>query len=160
MRYIVDGYNLMYVSKEHQPFRKGKDLEGCRATLVRKLSAFAAISGETVLVVFDGTGAGGMERRAGVSIVFSPGPSGADAEIVRRVDADRSRKTLTVVSSDREVAFAVRRLGAVSVSSGAFMGQVEQALAAAPDDEPDRNRIPDEAETEFWLEIFDELEDR
>lgn len=158
MRYLVDGYNLMFVSKEHQPFRKGKTLEQCRRILLKKLAAFAASRRESVTVVFDGEGGGGGGRLGNVEVFFTRVKGGADAQIIRRVEEQSNRKTLAVVSSDREVAEAAKRLGAVSIRSGAFMQQVE-AIGGPGEPDP-KQATPDDAETEFWLGIFGDEEDR
>jgi uncharacterized protein YaiI (UPF0178 family) len=92
-----------------------KDPDAAVRSFVEELDRFAARSGEDVTVVFDRRPAGMPDGPHGRVVVgFAPGRgrNAADHEIVSRVDADPDPSSIVVVTSDRELADRVRRLGA------------------------------------------------
>jgi predicted RNA-binding protein with PIN domain len=106
-----------------------RDPDGAVRDFVEELGAFADRSGEDVTVVFDrrppGMRAG---DHAGVSVGFARdrGRNAADHEIVRRVERDGDPSSLTVVTSDRELAARVRDLGAGVEPSRRFADRLER----------------------------------
>ena len=125
MRWLIDGYNVI----RRDPDLRGREAEGLpagRAALLRRLAVVARERDDTFTVVFDGArlrAAGDADAApAGrVEVVFSRPPDTAD-DVLRRLAA-RWREAAIVVSSDRAVETAARRLGAVAV-------RVEDFLAA------------------------------
>jgi uncharacterized protein YaiI (UPF0178 family) len=93
------------------------------ARLVGEIDPWAA-GEDAVTIVFDG-----RPRDVGapqhVAIAFAPGGrDAADDEIARRVAADPDPASLTVVTSDRELADRVRAAGAAVVSSKGFRARL------------------------------------
>lgn len=115
---VLDGYNL---TKDDAGV-PGVRLDEQRRWLVGHAAAVGARYGCRVTVVFDGTEArsGDLPRKRGVGIAFTAGEETADDRIVALVGADRDTPTL-VVTSDREVAAAVRALGANVTPAAAFL---------------------------------------
>lgn len=114
---IVDGYN---VSKTGYP---ELTLAQQRDRLVRSLAALAARTSAEVTVVFDGAAVAvpaGPTR--GVRVLFSPPGVIADDVIRDLAAAEPAGRVLVVVSSDREVADRVRRLGARTAGSPVLLG--------------------------------------
>jgi predicted RNA-binding protein with PIN domain len=105
--------------------------------LIDELDRYAQRSGENVSVVFDRrppdleAGPHGAVR---VGFASRRGRNAADHEIVELVRDDDEPSALTVVTSDRDLADRVRRLGARSESSGSFRSRL--------DDEADPRRRP------------------
>ena len=121
---LVDGYNVTKTGYGELT------LEQQRARLVAGLAAVAARSGAEVTVVFDGAGQGDGARAAvaprGVRVLFSPVAVIADDVLRELVAAEPEGRPLVVVSSDREVAGDVGRLGATAVASRALLGLLER----------------------------------
>lgn len=114
---IVDGYN---VSKTGYP---ELTLAQQRDRLVRSLAALAARTSAEVTVVFDGAAVAvpaGPTR--GVRVLFSPPGVIADDVIRDLAAAEPAGRVVIVVSSDREVADRVRRLGARTAGSPVLLG--------------------------------------
>jgi predicted RNA-binding protein with PIN domain len=125
MRWLVDGNNVMGA----RPDGWWRDRDGAMARLVVALQAFADDSGDEVAVVFDG-----RERDVGqgtapdVAVAFAPGGrDAADHVIARRVAGDGEPATLTVVTSDRELAERVRAAGAQVAGAGGFRDRLPDA---------------------------------
>jgi hypothetical protein len=114
---IVDGYN---VSKTGYP---ELTLAQQRDRLVRSLAALAARTSAEVTVVFDGAGVAVPPAPArGVRVLFSPPGVIADDVIRNLAAAEPFGRVVVVVSSDREVADRVRRLGARTAGSPVLLG--------------------------------------
>jgi predicted RNA-binding protein with PIN domain len=109
-----------------------------------------------VMVVFDGAPeqhfADGSSYK-GVRVFYSERGSNADERIKCMVEAARERRTLIVVTSDRELADYVRRCGAPVLRSGEFRRKLEEAedrAALQPgQEEPGAGMAMDE-----WMRYF------
>jgi predicted RNA-binding protein with PIN domain len=115
---IVDGYN---VSKEAWPTAS---LEQQRARLVAGLAGMVSGKGIETTVVFDGADLlhiPVVPSPRGVRVRFSPPGVTADDVIRQFVNAEPVGRPVVVVSTDREVAESVSKLGARSVSSAALV---------------------------------------
>ena len=110
MTWLVDGNNVMGA----RPDGWWRDRTGAMQRLVNELDDFAARTGEQVAVVFDGGERHLQAVRAHVA--FAPH---ADDEIARR-----AARSVTVVTSDAELAGRARDRGAEVVGAGAFLRRV------------------------------------
>lgn len=119
---IVDGYNVTKTGYPDLP------LETQRSRLVGGLSALAARSGAEVTCCFDGATVGRVPSLTGrgVRVLFSKPEELADDLIRRLVRAEPEGRAVVVVSSDREVADAVRRAGARPVSATALVRRLDR----------------------------------
>jgi predicted RNA-binding protein with PIN domain len=122
VRWLVDGMNVIGT----RPDGWWRDRAGAMARLTSDLDAWAsARPGDAVAVVFDG-----RPRELGapptrVDVGFAPGGrNAADDEIARRVAADADPASLTVVTSDRELAARVRAAGAAVEGARAFRARL------------------------------------
>jgi predicted RNA-binding protein with PIN domain len=120
---IVDGYNVTKTGFPDLP------LEGQRSRLITGLAALAARSGAEVTCCFDGATVMGRvpsSSTRGVRVLFSKPDEIADELIRRLVRAEPAGRPVVVVSSDREVAEAVRRDGARSVTAMALVRRLDR----------------------------------
>ena len=82
-----------------------------------------------VTIVFDGkAGHWSGTDSSGVRVVFSEGET-ADTRIVRMVSQAPNKKTMVVVTDDREIQYAVRALGAQVSGVQEFLGRVLKSSA-------------------------------
>ena len=151
MSYLVDGNNVM-----GQRVGWHRDIPGARRALMDELAEFSRLKKTRVEVVFDGApephfpdGA----RYKGVSVFYSDRGSNADERIKRIVDAAQERRTLLVVTSDRDLASYVRRCGVKVIRSGDFREVMEEAsrLSSPGNEEPvsiEQDEIPE------WMRYF------
>jgi predicted RNA-binding protein with PIN domain len=123
---IVDGYNVIRQWPELAMLDRA-DLEEGREGLLRELQSYRRARGHRITVVFDGREQGGLSETtgtvAGIGVRYSRQGETADAVIARL--AAEGGEGAVVVSSDREVAEAVRRRGGAWLSAAEFMARVE-----------------------------------
>jgi predicted RNA-binding protein with PIN domain len=90
-----------------------------------------------------------------VKVFYAERGSDADTRIERLVESTPDARGLTVVTSDRRLAFAVRSRGAAVVRSGQFRKQMEESLRSAPPEEDgERCEVGD---INSWLRYFGAL---
>jgi predicted RNA-binding protein with PIN domain len=109
---LIDGYNLLPVTA----FRD-------REQLIQALVSYRRRKGHEVTVVFDGThkgtGSGDRDYSSGVEIIYSPLTVTADDEIEEMLPRLNPGSTI-VVTSDRKIQSAARRVGATFIESAEF----------------------------------------
>ena len=149
--YIIDGNNVI-------GGRVGwhRDKAGSRRLLMHDLARLARSKRLRLNVVFDGAPdpqfPDGSSYR-GVRIFYSQLGSDADERITEMVEAERNKKSLVVVTSDRKLAARVRACGARVVRSGEFRRMLDEAVENSPDQEPGAPNIKDD-EVNEWLRYF------
>jgi predicted RNA-binding protein with PIN domain len=150
MPYLVDGNNVMA-----QRVGWHRDKPGARRGLMDELAQFARVGRARVTVVFDGAPERHFPDGAsyrGVRVFYSERGSNADERIKRMVEAARERRTLIVVTSDRELADYVRRCGAPVLRSGEFRRKMEDAAARAA--RPNLDGPQAEGGLDEWMRYF------
>lgn len=153
MAYIVDGNNVMGQTPGWH-----RDKPGARRRLIAQLAEFARVKKARITVVFDGEPdrdqPDGSAYR-GVKILYADKGSNADARIERLVETSKDVRGLTVVTSDRALAFIVRARGANVIRSGVFRHRIERAMAAAPSVEDGEQIEVDDVNA--WMRYFGAL---
>ena len=121
-RWIVDGMNLI----GSRPTGWWRDRPGAMRGLVDELNAFAERSGDSVTVVFDGRRFE-LEGDPRVSVEFASrrGRNAADDDIAALVEGDDDAASVSVVTSDGDLARRVRAAGAEVVGSGEFRTRLD-----------------------------------
>ena len=147
MRIVVDGYNLIRRIPELKTLDR-EDLETGRDGLVRELSAYKAGKGHRITVVFDGADSvhlgGGREKTGGINVRYSPQGRSADSVIIEMC---REGQADVVVTGDREIMDAARRVSTTPVSPEFFWDRVQtEAYRRMKGDEEEGERIKDKGE--------------
>jgi len=116
-RWIVDGMNVI----GSRPDGWWRDRPGAMRALAADLVTFAEETGDEVTVVFDGKPFD-IDAGGGVRVLFASrrGPNAADDDIAELVAADDDPGSLTVVTSDSDLADRVTEGGAEVVPAGRF----------------------------------------
>ncbi len=146
---LVDGHNLIGRSNSLSL----EEEEQSRAALLSRIWAQKGHKGEKVVVVFDGNRPRGNagEKTGSVGAFYTPSGKSADDEIIRRVDSANSPASITVVTSDRELAARAKSRGAKVKSAEEFW----RALSKSPSQKsPCEKPAPSNADAAMWLEIF------
>lgn len=89
----------------------------------------------------------------GVRIYYGRPGSDADSRIIEMVEAERNKKSLVVVTSDRKLTSRVRACGARIMRSGEFRIMLDETVESSPDREPDTPDLKDNEMNE-WLRYF------
>jgi predicted RNA-binding protein with PIN domain len=150
--YLIDGNNVI-------GGRVGwhRDKPGSRRRLVQDLARLAQTKKLRLSVVFDGAPdpefPDGSSYRS-VRIFYSRQGSDADARIIEIVEAERNKKNLLVVTSDRQLASRIRATGVRVMRSGEFRRMLDEIAPAAPDQEPDIKPDIKDDEMNEWLRYF------
>ncbi|MFK4085927.1 NYN domain-containing protein [Kribbella sp. NPDC020789] len=121
---IIDGYNVTKTAWPTSP------LHSQRQRLVTALGALVAQRRIEVTVVFDGAELSGpvqLNPPRGVRVRFSPAGVIADEVIRQLVRAEPPGRPIVVVSTDREVAESVGKLGARSLSATSLIARIARA---------------------------------
>jgi uncharacterized protein len=153
MAYIVDGNNVMGQTPGWH-----RDRSKARRGLLEKLASFARVKKARVTVVFDGAPDKAVPEGSafhGVRVLYAERGSDADTRIERLVETSTDPRGLTIVTSDRHLAFLVRSRGAAVIRSGDFRKQIELAMQSTP-------RLEDGEQIEVgdvnsWLRYFGSL---
>ncbi|MDF1553730.1 MAG: NYN domain-containing protein, partial [Deferrisomatales bacterium] len=145
---LVDGHNLIGRTPGLSLARE----EASREQVLQRVAAAKGSGGERVVVVFDGNRPGSAKEKGfgGVKVVYAPAHGSADEEILRRVHVHNPR-TVTVITSDRQLADRALGLGARWESCEAFWARLQKRRGSAkPAEEP----VTDPDEVDEWLAAF------
>jgi predicted RNA-binding protein with PIN domain len=121
MRWLVDGMNVL----GSRPDGWWRDRKTATKRLTALLEAFAGETREPLTVVFDGRPFDLSAPSVEVEFASGRGPNAADRDIAARVEADPDPGSITVVTSDRELADRVRSAGAQVLGSGQFRRRLD-----------------------------------
>lgn len=152
--YLIDGYNVLFVLHRGRVHRE--TLEAKRGDLIREIERYCAERGARACVFFDNRAQAarhtGRRTRERVEVVFTPSNTSADDEIVRRLSAERDKKSMKVVTSDREIVLAAERERVTVLSSAQFLRQISAAKQKT-DGEAKCQGIS-KAEVNWWMKEF------
>lgn len=145
MRFIIDGYNLLYAGRSG-PHRNAADLQRERDRLIDRLAAYRRKKLCEMTVVFDGWQGGwateGRERQKGIDLVFSKLGEKAD-DVIKRMVQEHGPATV-VVTSDREVSLFSERLSVSVIPSEQFLTRITDRILLSSV----KGDIPEESERE------------
>jgi predicted RNA-binding protein with PIN domain len=123
MRWLVDGMNVV----GSRPDGWWRDRRAAMRRLSESLAAFAAETKEPLTVVFDGQPFDLSAPPVKIEFASSRGPNAADHDIARLVQQDAEPQSITVVTSDRDLADRVRAAGANVLGASQFRRGLDEA---------------------------------
>lgn len=145
MQILIDGYNLIRQSEELRRFER-MGLEAGRKHLIDRLSQFRKARGHSITVVFDGWDSGPLteerSREGAITVIYSRRGEKAD-EVIKRMAA-QGGKTLTIVTSDRDLAYMSGRYGASVIPSHQFEQSMNETGRSHFRIEKSKDEIEDE----------------
>ena len=150
MAYVVDGNNVM---GQTPGWHRNK--AKARRDLVERLAEFSRLKQARITVVFDGAPDSTFPEASafrGVKILYAKKGSDADTRICKLIESSPNPGGLTVVTSDRHLAFLVRSGGARVLRSGEFRRNMEQAFTARPQAED--GEIAETGNLDAWFRYF------
>jgi predicted RNA-binding protein with PIN domain len=118
---MVDGMNVV----GSRPDGWWRDRRAAMTRLVSLLRDFADETGDPLTVVFDGRPFDLSAESVQVEFATGRGPNAADHDIAARVEQDPDPQSITVVTSDRELADRVSGAGASVMGASAFRRRLD-----------------------------------
>ncbi len=154
MNYIIDGYNLGHKLPAAAAWLKKGETERALPIILNYIRASLPGSGK-IIAVFDGK-AGvfpAVQHPAGIRVKFSRKPQTADDIIREFIRHETAPKSWTVISSDNEIIYTARDMGAHVLSAKQFAVQKKTQKASAENSEKYQ---PQNVDVEAWLKLFNE----
>jgi predicted RNA-binding protein with PIN domain len=124
-RWIVDGMNVI----GSRPDGWWRDRTAAMERLTTGLDALARETGEHVTLVFDGRPRPIPAERVDVRFATRRGANAADDDIAALVSADADPPSLSVVTSDADLASRARAAGARLVGAAEFRRRLDAVAA-------------------------------
>ena len=126
---LVDGYNMIFAWDGLKALAE-EDLSAARETLVELLAEYRAVRGCELIVVFDAYrvkgGIGSVEKRQGISIVYTKEAQTADSFIERATYDLREAHSVRVATSDHLEQLIILGHGALRISARSFLAEVQE----------------------------------
>jgi predicted RNA-binding protein with PIN domain len=154
MPYIIDGNNVMGQTPGWH-----RDKPAARRGLLLDLAGFAKSQKARVTVVFDGAPSDPFPEGSafqGVKILYAEKGSDADTRIQKLVESSANARELTVVTSDRHLAFLVHARGAKVIRSGDFRRKMRDARESASTPPEDGEKY-ETGDVPSWMRYFGAL---
>ncbi len=127
---IVDGHNVIHAWGDLREMAERSGL-AAREELHRRLTTYQDVSGERVVLVYDGKGErvgdGGTRGTDSIQVFYSSAASTADRVIERLSGKYADRRRITVASNDRAVLDTCSSFGAEAISAKGLLERVERA---------------------------------
>ncbi|MBO8129347.1 MAG: NYN domain-containing protein [Peptococcaceae bacterium] len=122
---LVDGYNVIFNVPD---FKNTADLDHAREKLIAKLSNYAALTGQKIIIVFDAHrvpgGVAHIEEHGDVEVVFTAESETAD-NVIERLAGKLAREGIVqVVTADYLEQRLILGQGAYRLPPGEFWQQV------------------------------------
>lgn len=164
MKYLLDGYNIIFRRSSHHD-----SLEQLRLRFFKELDLLAKALSLNIIVVLDAYKQVGELKRGhfqSLEIIFTEYGQTADEYILKTIQRIPSNQkgTYTVVSSDRQLAHQVasESINVLSVSS--FFRIIEKKmLSRYPGNnkrnytvESNKSSLPQLMDTNAWIKLFEE----
>jgi predicted RNA-binding protein with PIN domain len=126
MRYLIDGYNLLF--KLSTPAKS--PLEKKRLLLISELNEVVSLLKLNATIVFDGSmplpATATRQHFDALEIVYTTAEQNADAYIIKEVELARRPSQITVITSDRSLTMQCRSLGAQAKSIHDFLAFIHK----------------------------------
>jgi predicted RNA-binding protein with PIN domain len=169
MRYVLDGYNLLFalgwLLRGDQPGRR----RWAREKLLHHLHSAPGVEPGTVTVVFDAGEARHVaasdDRTNGVRVLFAV-EQNADDLIEELIRHEPRPRQLTVVSNDHRLHHAARHRHCPILSCLDYFEQISRppppadTSEPAQDDDAGKPETVDRAEVQGWLRTFGDIDDK
>ncbi|MCP4137967.1 MAG: NYN domain-containing protein [bacterium] len=160
MTILIDGFNLIYKFPDLEALMYQRELISAMQGLLEKVKEFQGITGEDITVIFDGKKKPSdttVHEKAGEIDVYYSHDYSADYMIKELVKKSINPKMITVVSSDKEIIFYIKRFKAKPVTSEKFAPFLTKTVEEFhTPDIPEKEENPElsEEELEYWKDQF------
>ncbi len=159
MPLLIDGFNLMYKFPELEQKMYLSHLNDARDGLLVILKEYQKIKKSTIRVVFDGKKNPSInlkrEKSGTIDIYYSLEYS-ADYLIKQFIKKDLNPKMTTVITSDKEIIFYVKRFGAKVMESEKFSELVNKTISQYRGELDLKKELKDKENPDisYWQKVF------
>ena len=126
---LVDGYNIIFAWEQQEKI-SAESLAAARQALMDILSNYAALTGETVILVFDAYRVknypGEVQKYHNIYVVYTKEAETADQYIEKTAAQIPENRRVTVASSDGIVQVIILGAGAVRMSATGLLARVQE----------------------------------
>ena len=152
MNYIIDGFNLGYKLPAAAERLKKGEIEIALPIILNFIRSVLP-AGVKIIVVFDGKKGvfPALVHPPGIRVKFSHKPQTADDIIREFIRYEEAPKNWTVITSDNEIIYTARDMGAHVITSQQFAGRQNSKKTTA--ENPQKYR-PQNIDVEAWLKLF------
>ena len=160
MRYLIDGYNLLYALGLARRNGGRAAWDRARRVLLDWLADRHGMSAGDVTIIFDAQNSlGGVveEKHRGLRVLRDRGRT-ADDMIEDLLREEKSPETLTVVSNDGRVREAAKKRGAAVRKCSEYLDELlgpKKPAPRPPDSADEKDVRPTPAEQAEWRRAFD-----
>lgn len=165
MRYLIDGYNLLYATGLVGTQTTPQGVGFARARLVDMLHVTHKNHPGTVTLVFDAErlprGAAARQNLRGIEVFYAVHHLEADDLLEELIAKSSTPGQMVVVSNDRRVQSAARRRGCQVTSCSEYMDWLLASCrrsAQAVQDAEEKPTVTNAAETAHWVQAFGSLD--
>ena len=125
---IIDGHSLIYTWDYLHKLHKSSKTSA-RENLIRRLTNYQDVTGERVVIVFDGRGptSESINDEYGIQVFYSKSGTTADQIIERLAGKYSKTRNITVASRDRAVLDTCSSFGADAISPKTLEELLEKA---------------------------------
>jgi len=170
MPLLIDGFNLIYKFPELEEMMYYSQLDNARHGLLEKMKEYQKIKKSTIRIVFDGTkgtsGRTSSEKSGSIDVYYSLDYS-ADYLIKQFIKKDINPKMTTVVTSDKDILFYVKRFGARTMQSEKFADHVNITINEYREElelkkiaVEKENPVISDDEISYWQKMFTRKKNR
>lgn len=159
MEIWIDGYNLIRQVDQFACQERGAGLEAGRTALIRALAGYKTETGHQIVLVFDGDdGIQGPDviQKEGIRLVFSKPPLSADDVIVAHLKRRHGKKSLLVVTSDREILREAKRHKISAMKSDDFSTELRSPKLGGSNSTTASEEETEFGDTAYWENIFEQ----
>ncbi len=164
MKYLIDGFNLIYKFPHLEEKMYRGELNDARDGLIEILIEFKKIHKSTIRVVFDGkkNPSNNLKHECVSKIdIFYSLDYSADFLIKEFVKSAKYPKTITVITSDKDILFYINRFKAKKIESEKFAMFVNDAFEHEREEERLKEEMAvkmnpeiSEEEISYWHKLF------
>lgn len=161
MNFIIDGYNLAFmIDKIAQSVKNGNTEKAINQVIHYVQQKFVA-KHPKIIIVFDGQNYSDFEKNynRNLTILFSKKPQTADDIIRNFIRKTEQIKNWVVVTSDNEIIYTAKDLGAGVMKSTDFIKMNVSGLPKKSTAVENKKMNPGNVDIEYWRNIFNSGKD-
>ena len=155
---LVDGYNIIFAWEDLCELAK-LNLDSARGKLLDMMSNYAGFTGKSVIVVFDAYRVAGHQveqiKYHNIYVVYTREAMTADEYIEEETHELKKQYNVTVATSDKVVQVITWGKGAVILSAGDLLEEVQRAADTVRRDHLDKNSMAGHIGTRLEIPMED-----